>query len=58
VAYLRELTKTCANRFCGKRATVELVDFRNESRGCFCKKHGDQQLKSRNEWEKKEFNTR
>lgn len=31
--------------WCGKKATVRLMDRWNGERGDFCKKHGDQALK-------------
>jgi hypothetical protein len=46
MAYLRKLTphKCEYSSFCGKRATVQLVDRWNGTRGYFCTPHGKKKL--------------
>lgn len=44
-AYLRNLMLECAVHGCKSRATVEVVDGFNSSRGCFCRRHGQERLR-------------
>lgn len=52
MAYLVDIKTICADRLCTSRATVELRDWLNESRGRFCRKHGKQNLRDREKYEK------
>ena len=48
MAFLLEYTpKRCSRSMCKRPARVELIDYRNESRGHFCKPCGDKALKTR-----------
>ena len=51
MAYLMKLTIRCNEPGCTKRATVQLFDWINESRGKYCSPHGNKKLKDRNEFE-------
>ncbi len=42
MAYLREIQVKCCQPGCTSRASVEVVDRFNSSRGRYCKKHGEQ----------------
>lgn len=53
MAYIRALKETC--RRCTKAATVEVVTFRNESAGKFCRMCGDKELKNQLAIEKNSF---
>ena len=52
MAYLINITKECFVHGCSSKAVVELFDWRNQSRGCFCKKHGKQKLAERDRFER------
>jgi hypothetical protein len=52
MAYLLDLQMVCDVAECRSRAVVELRDWRNESRGRFCRKHGQQRLRERGKFER------
>lgn len=58
MAYLLDIKTTCEAAGCCSRASVELRDWLNESRGQFCKKHGKQKLAERNRFEKENHKLR
>ena len=51
MAYMRPIDDKCR---CGKRATVEVIDRWNGSRGKFCRSCGDRKLKELLGYEKAE----
>lgn len=51
MAYLAEMPSQCSKEGCRSKATVELRDWENYSRGRFCRPHGKKALKSRQEYE-------
>ena len=44
MAYTKELQHSCQVSSCGKRAVIEVFNFRNASLGEFCRRHGTQTL--------------
>jgi hypothetical protein len=48
MARLVPTRRRCRVEYCNKNALVELIDCRNESRGYFCRRHGDAELKALN----------
>ncbi len=44
MAYLRGLKRACNEELCSATAVEELISFRNESCGVFCKKHAAKRL--------------
>jgi hypothetical protein len=51
MAYLQDLKVSCDRTPCGKTAVVQLKDWRNESRGRFCRAHGKRALADRQHFE-------
>lgn len=60
MAYLIQIKVTCDNavRSCSKRATVEVFDYRNESRGKYCTPCGKKVLAERERFERSEAGAR
>lgn len=52
MAYLIDIGVDCDAPGCSSLAIVELYDWRNESRGRFCRRHGKQKLRERERFEK------
>ena len=52
MAYLVDIAVHCDVAGCNSRAVAELFDWRNESRGRFCRNHGKQKLRERQAFEK------
>ena len=52
MAYLVDIQTQCDTSGRSGRAAVELLDWRNESRGRFCRKCGRRKLNERNRFEK------
>lgn len=53
MAYLRDIGQQCEASGCTKRAAVELFDYRNESRGRYCRACGGVRKRSREDFEKR-----
>lgn len=51
MAYLRDLEQACQAPYCLKKASVELLTFRNDRFGVYCKQHGEIALRDRTQAE-------
>lgn len=56
MAYTKEYTRQCEAPYCQRRAMVEVFNHRNESKGVYCRKHGDEMVKELTNWERQQFN--
>lgn len=57
MAHLRELCVRCSVVGCKRRAAVQLITFRNEERGIFCRQHGRRALKVAEDFERAFFSS-
>jgi len=58
MAYLLDINIQCDEAGCTIRAIKELRDWRNDSRGHFCRNHAKQRLRERERFEKNNPNLR